>query len=80
MEIFFRSPSGWILWHFAAVGIIFCYSRWPIFGLPRFLKRGSTSDFGKHLDAMAELLQRSGDAAYALGRLKHYQQTTKGNE
>ena len=80
MEIFFHFPTGWILWHFAAIGIVFCFSRWPIFGLPRRLERDSTSDFGKHVQALAELLQRSRDPGYAQRRLAHYQQTTKGNE
>jgi len=80
MEIFFRWPTGWILWHFAALGIMFCFSRWPIFGLPRQLQRDSTSDFGKHVEALAELLQRSGDRGYAERRLAHYRQTTKSSE
>jgi hypothetical protein len=80
MEVFFRFPTGWILWHFAAIGIVFCLSRWPIFGLPLHLKPDSTSDFGKHIQALAELLERSGDRAFALGRLAHYQQTSKSSE
>jgi hypothetical protein len=80
MEIFRRFPSGWILWHFAAIGIIFCFSRWPIFGLPRRLERDTTSDFGKHVQALAELLQRSRDEGYAQRRLAYYQKTTKGSE
>jgi len=77
-------PPTWaeilIFFHFVAVGIVFCFSRWPIFGLPRHLQRESTSDFGKHVEALAELLERSGDRGYAERRLAHYQQTTKGNE
>jgi hypothetical protein len=80
MEVFLRWPTGWILWHFAALGIMFCFARWPIFGLPRQLQRDSTSDFGKHVKALAELLERSGDRGYAQRRLSHYQQTTKGSE
>ncbi len=80
MEVFFRWETGWILWHFAAIGIAFCYSRWPIFGLARRLPQESTSDFGKHVEALAELFRRSGDAGYARRRLAHYHQTTKGSE
>ncbi len=80
MEIFFRPPTCWILWHFAALGVIFCFSRWPIFGLPRRLQRDSTSDFGKHVQALAEMLERSRDEGYSRRRLAHYQQTTKINE
>jgi len=80
MEVFFRWPTGWILWHFTAIGIIFCFLRWPILGLPRQLQPESTSDFGKHVQALAELLERSGDRGYAERRLAHYQQTAKGSE
>lgn len=80
MEIFLRPPTCWILWHFAAIGIIFCFSRWPIFGLPRRLQRDSTSDFGRHVQALADMLERSRDEGYSRRRLAHYQQTTRANE
>jgi len=34
MEIFNIWPTNWILLHLAAVGIIYCFSRAPIFGIP----------------------------------------------
>lgn len=79
-EILLLWPSGLILWHFVVVGILFCFSRWPIFGPPRQLRHEGTSDFGKHVEALAELLQRSGDRAFARSRLSHYRQTAKGGE
>jgi len=80
LEIFNVWPTNWILFHMAVLGIIFCFSRWPIFGRPRQPARDSTSDFGKHIEALAELLQRSRDRSYAMTRLLHYQQTTRGSE
>ncbi|MBN2476853.1 MAG: hypothetical protein JXB62_19760 [Pirellulales bacterium] len=77
LEILTTSPACWIFLHLAVVGLFFCFSRWPIFGLPRKLPRGSPSDFGKHIQALAELLERSRDQAYAVTRLLHYQQTVK---
>jgi hypothetical protein len=70
-------PTNWVLLHFAAIGIILCFWRWPIFGLALPPERPGTSDFGKHVDAVAALLRRSRDRAYALSRLTHYQQTIK---
>jgi len=80
LEIAIVHPTRWIFLHLAVVGVVFCISRWPIFGLPRELAPGGTSDFGKHVHAMAELLQRSRDRSYAMTRFLHYQQTTKGND
>ena len=31
----------------AAIGVIFCFSRWPIFGRPKTGERASVSDFGR---------------------------------
>lgn len=80
LEILTVWPICWIFVHMAVVGVAFCFSRWPIFGLPRELPPDSPSDFGKHIQALAKLLQRSGDRAYASTRVLHYQQTTKSSE
>ena len=76
LEIFNLWPTNWILLHLAAVGVIFCFVRWPIFGRPRRVKRVAASDFGRHIAAEAELLKRSGDRTYATARLMHYRQLT----
>ncbi len=80
MEIFHIWPTNWILLHLAIVGIIFCFARYPLFGRPREPEPESPSDFGKHIDALGELLERSGDETYALSRLSHYRRTVKGEE
>ena len=77
LEIFLVWPTNWILLHLAAVGIIFCYWRFPIFGRPRPPEPPGASDFGKHIDAVASLLRRSGDRQYAMSRVLHYQQTVR---
>ncbi|NUQ63227.1 MAG: hypothetical protein HUU20_12175 [Pirellulales bacterium] len=74
MEIFHIWPTDWILLHTAVVGILFCLARFPVFGRPREIRQDSPSDFGKHIDALGELLERSGDTAYAYSRLVHYRQ------
>jgi hypothetical protein len=80
LEILLLHPLSWIFVQFAIVGVLFCFSRWPIFGLPRELEVESTADFGKHVRALAELLERSRDQAYAMDRFLHYQEVTKGRE
>ena len=78
VEIFHLWPTNWILLHMAAVGILFCFARWPIFGPPREPPGEPVSDFGKHVNALAELLSRSRDRSHAMSRLVHYQQTIRG--
>jgi len=75
-----QSPTSWIFRHLALLGILFCAARWPIFGRPRELPPPGTSDFGTHIRALAEMLQRSRDTAFAMTRLMHYRQKTKGGD
>jgi hypothetical protein len=74
LEIFNVWPTNWILIHLAAVGVVFCFVRWPIFGRARRLKRVAESDFSRHIDAEAEMLKRTGDRTFATARLMHYRQ------
>jgi len=80
LEILLTHPMNWLFVHFAIVGILFCFARWPIFGVPRELEAESASDFGKHVRALAALLERSGDRDYATACFVHYQQMTKTKE
>ncbi len=80
LEIFTVWPTNWILLHLAAVGILFCFSRLPIFGRPRELPPPPSSDFALHVDAVARLLKRSGDRPYAAARVMHYHQTVRGRQ
>ena len=77
MEIFNIWPTNWILLQLSLVGILFCFLRFPIFGRPLEPEPEGASDFGKHIEAMGELLERSQDTAYAMTRLQHYQQVTR---
>jgi len=78
MEALIVWPLGCILMHLIVVGIIFMVSRFPIFGRPREPESEAVSDFGKHIDALGELLALTGDHHFATGRLAQYQQTVKG--
>jgi len=75
-EMFNIWPTNWILLHLAIVGVIFCFSRWPIFGLPKEGPAASNSDFGRHIDALGDLLKRSHDRSYAMSRILNYRQKT----
>ncbi len=68
-NVFGAWPLSAILLQLGLAGIIFCFARWPIFGRPRFAPAAALSDFGKHVDALGELLRRTRDRRYALAQL-----------
>jgi hypothetical protein len=78
LEVFAIWPLGAVLLHIAALGLVFCFSRLPIFGVARDPREVSLSDFGKHISAFGELLHLSRDRSYAQARLDHYHQTVHG--
>ncbi len=72
-EAFGAWPINVILLHLAALGIIFCFARWPIFGTPRDLPAEKTGDFGQHVRAVGQLLARTRDRQYAAERLSEFE-------
>lgn len=72
LSLFRVWPLNAVLLHLIALGLLYCFARFPIFGRPRRLPVGSASDFGKHLFAVGELLERTRNAAYARHLLEIY--------
>lgn len=77
LEIFAIWPTNWILLHLVILGIVFCFWRYPIFGRPRQSEPPGHGDFGRHIAAMGELIERTNDRAYAETRLAQYRAKTK---
>ncbi len=71
-------PLGGVLLHLAALGIIFAFARWPIFGRPLVPPAPPASDFGKHVTALGQLLARTRDRDYAHARLAQWREGKKG--
>lgn len=71
-------PINVLLLHLAAVGVVLCVCWWPIFGRPQSPPRSEASDFGKHVDALGEMLELTGDHSYATIRVLQYQQAQRG--
>jgi len=80
LEVFHLWPANWILFHWAIVGILFCFCRFPIFGLPRDPVPEPAADFHRHLEAAGQWLARTRDTQYALSRLQAYRQTKEKSE
>lgn len=69
-----QRPLGAILMHLFALGMLYCFATFPIFGPARSLTRETVTDFGKHVIALGKRLAATRDAQYARGRLSAYQQ------
>ncbi len=77
LDVFGVWPLSIILVHAAVLLAIFCFARWPLFGPPRDPPPAPAADFGRHVDALAENLERTGDASYARERWQYYISNTK---
>ena len=76
-EIFTVWPVGLIVLHLTVLGITACLALFPIFGRPRQLEDDSPADFGKHVQALGELLEATDDQDYALQSIQHYRDLTR---
>jgi len=77
LEMFNIWPTNWILMHLAVVGVLFCFMRWPIFGRPMPSEPVGASDFGRHVEALALLLKRSGNRNYARSKMLQYRKKSE---
>jgi hypothetical protein len=75
LAVFSIWPLAGVLLHLAVLGVLFCFARLPIFGIPRDPPETSHSDFGKHVTALGELLHLAADRRYAQSRLDQYRET-----
>lgn len=76
-RIFMIWPVSFIFIHFAALGIAYCIAVFPIFGRARALPGEGRSDFGQHVAALGELLQKTKDSFFAESRIRQYQTHAK---
>ncbi|MBM4005061.1 MAG: hypothetical protein FJ295_17535 [Planctomycetes bacterium] len=67
-------PSFIVMLHVLAMGLIYCAKVFPIFGRARELPETSPSDFGKHIEALGSLLEKTEDLEFARQRIAFYHQ------
>lgn len=77
LGLFTIYPLNVLLLHLIGVGLLFCFTAWPIFGRAKRLPTESVSDFGAHIEAVGDLLERTRDRKTARQILENYQKTTK---
>ena len=72
-------PLNVVAIHAAFLGLATMIAYFPIFGRPRKLRKSSSADFGKHVEAVGALMQKSGDRAYAIEQISEYFKNVRGD-
>ncbi|MEC7430495.1 MAG: DUF4350 domain-containing protein [Planctomycetota bacterium] len=72
-------PFSFFIPHFLVLGILIYFVFYPIFGRPKNLALPSSTDFGQHVEALGELMEKTRDRAYAIQHINHYYEQTKSD-
>lgn len=65
-------PLSFLTPHLLLIGVLIYFVYLPIFGRPRRLPKPAVSDFGRHVEAVGGLLERTGDRRRAAEKIRHY--------
>jgi len=68
-----------LLWHLAVLTMIVCFGLFAIHGRPRRTPQPAPSDFGRHVEALGDLLSQTRNATYAQAKLSQYRTSGKGD-
>ncbi|MCA9149569.1 MAG: hypothetical protein KDA92_09735 [Planctomycetales bacterium] len=74
LQMFTVYPANVLMLHVVFLGMLYCISVYPIFGLPKTLPPDEVSDFGKHVTAVGELLEKGRDRSYARALVDQYRE------
>ncbi len=70
-----QEPVKHLLGHLLLLGVLICCALWPQLGRPQEPATEETTDFGRHVEALAELLAATKESReWAMRRLEQYQQ------
>jgi hypothetical protein len=70
-------PFSFFIPHFLVLGLLVYFVFYPIFGRPKQIEPPSSTDFGQHVEALGELMEKTRDRAYAIRHINHYHEQTK---
>ena len=70
-------PLNFMVYHLLALGFVFMFAFFPIFGRPRELPSEQSSDFGKHIESLGDLVRLTKNQEYAVSQLKYYEENVK---
>lgn len=72
LKLFTTFPMNLVMFQLFVLGMVYCLYIFPIFGRPKKLPEAQVSDFGKHVTALGEMIERTGDEAFANQKLDQY--------
>ncbi len=72
LALFWQWPWNIAMVHASLIGFVLLFAIAPIFGRPKRIAIATRTDFGRHLTALGELLQRIGDQGYARRLISDY--------
>ncbi len=75
-----HEPLGTILDHVTFLAVVVCFVFFPIFGRPKEHPAPPLSDFGEHINAVAEIMEKTNDAEYARRQVAAYRQLTRRDD
>lgn len=78
MELLTVWPINLVTMHGVMLALIIALAMLPIFGRPKRLHVNRQRDFGDHLDAVAALMNKTGDQEYARSRIHEYRKRILG--
>jgi len=70
-------PFAFVMPHLLALGVLTYFVHLPVFGRPRRESRRSKTDFGRHVEAIGELLERTHDRGFVDRHLKQYHELVR---
>jgi hypothetical protein len=74
MSLFLTPPVPWIVGHLVAALLLYCWAKFPVFGRPRGERRGDERRFGRHVEALGDLINHPNNREFALQRIEHWRQ------
>lgn len=78
MELLTVWPISLVTMHGVMLAFVIGLALFPIFGRPRRIHVNRQRDFGDHLDAIAALMNKTGDEEFARGRIREYRKRMHG--
>jgi hypothetical protein len=68
-----KKPMNYLVPHLLMWGILFCFVYFPIFGRPKRLNFSPEKKFKNHVNAVGEMLRKSGDQTWAKNKIAEFQ-------
>lgn len=67
----------WIVIHWLVLGLVYCFSIFPIFGRARSEDTRQQPEFAQHIDALAAMLRKTRDGPFARRQVDEYRESAR---